>query len=195
MRAAPAWGALALVWSLSLLVHGRQGAALWLFPFFFLSALLLSAGAGAFRRLFGAGLLFFLGWSAFRLLLGHVFQDEGEFSPLSLGCYMFSGLHLLFAWTPLELSRAAGGFLRVFLGRRRAALCAVALTALVRAAPWILADALALRRTLAQRAGGLSHFARLSLWAGALARLSFRRAEDLSRALAQRQGAAGGGLL
>lgn len=189
VRLAPAWGGIALVWSLSILLLFRPELSACLFPLAFLSALFLALGMGREKRLFFAALAFFLVWSSLRMAVGYFLPQEGGFSPLRLGCFVFLGLHLFLAWTPLELARAVHGFFRPFLGFRAAAMAAVSVMALSKALPWVLTDASELRRTIARRCPGLSFRTRLGLLGQALVRLSLRRSGDLGRALTQRQGA------
>jgi hypothetical protein len=184
----PAWLALGLVWGLSLSLLPFPWLSFALFPLSALSAFVLTLGRPRGRRVFLAALAFFLALGLFREGLGLLFPDEGEFWPLRLGCFMFLGLHLFLAWTPLSLARAAHSFLRPLLGWRVAAIACVSVMAFSKALPFLLSDASELRKSLARRCPGLPFLRRLSLMGGALVRLSLRRSGDLSRALVQRQG-------
>ncbi|MDR2198669.1 MAG: hypothetical protein LBR53_04310 [Deltaproteobacteria bacterium] len=187
LRRVPAAAAVVLVWVFSLLLFLFPALPPVLFSPILLSCLLLSRLAEKEGRLFRAALFFLLFWILLRLLLGRILEEDGAFYPARLGCFVFLGLHLFFVWTPLELARACLLLLRPLAGARVAALCAVSVTALIKIVPVTLQDAVFLKRSLERRARGLSFGRRLSLWSRALIALSFGRAEDLSRALDQRQ--------
>jgi hypothetical protein len=177
-----------LIWAAAFLARYLDGVPLVLFPASMLSAFLLSRAYARERGLFRAGLGFFLVWSLFRLIMGRYFGEDGSFDPTRLGSYVFLGLHLFFVWTPLEIARATRGILGYLVGRRLSAIAAVSVFTLARAIPWILEDAVMLKKSLALRVPGLPFRRRAALWGQALVTLTFRRAGDLGRALVQRQG-------
>jgi len=175
-----------MVWLLTLAVPFLP--LVWLLPLIalaWLSALALAPGRFHGRRLVRLSLLFLLFWSLI-IALTHLAYPSSLRPIANLAAWLALGLNLMLAKTPLELAMSSARLTAPLLGPRRAANLALALALLARLIPQFLVTALDIKRTLDKRAANLSLSRRLSLWAGALVRVSLAQSNDLSQALLKR---------
>ncbi|MDR1039379.1 MAG: hypothetical protein LBR80_04290 [Deltaproteobacteria bacterium] len=180
----PALAGIMIVWALSVLIALRPDWAPVPAAFLAASACALSSLSLRKSRMFKAAAVFLAFWSLAAWLLSG--PGPSAFRATALAAWLFAGLHLFFVWSPVGLGRAAALALRPVAGRRRATLLGLALTALAKAAPAVLSDAFAARRSLG-RVRHLGFFRCTALWGRATVRLALKRSVGLGRTLAKRQ--------
>ena len=169
------------------------GLALWLFPqlclmsapFLAFSAIILAMRRPAYEAMLKAAVVFYLYWTFIGLSLAQLGWADAQ-RPAALGAKMALGLHLVMAWTPMELGEALRRFLSLFIGSKRASLLALSFAVILKALPAMVADSQGLISTIKARAGHVPPWRRLALLAKGLVRLERQRADELVRALMSR---------
>ncbi|MDR2461025.1 MAG: hypothetical protein LBE38_09665 [Deltaproteobacteria bacterium] len=174
-----------IVWSLSIYIAIFPHFSVFFAFFLLASGLILSGLSAKKRHLLIAAMIFFLFWFSLQRILSLLGQAT-MFYPAALFSYLLLGLHLYLVFSPILLSRAFARLAQPIVGKKRASYLMMAFMVLFSAIPWILEDALQLKKTL-RRVSHLPLKERLSLWARSLVRLTLARSEALSRVLAKRQ--------